>query len=115
MKVLISENKFKTFLKDKLGIDLTDKVSLITSGYDLPMSFDRYLGTAMLNVNLNEYGPMYLIRINGSKYLYQNRGRHDFIMNSMGGMLETNHFRDILELPPLGVSIQQILDLYVEE
>ena len=115
MKVLISENKFKTFLKDKLGIDLTGKVGLITSGYDLPMSFDRFLGTSMLNVLLNEYGPMYLIRVNGSKYLYQSRGKHDFIMNSMGGMLETNHFRDILELPPLGVSIQQVLDLYVEE
>jgi hypothetical protein len=115
MKVLISENKFKTFLKDKLGIDLTDKVSLITSSYDLPMSFDRFLGKSMLNVLLNEHGPMYLIRVNGSKYLYQSRGNHDFIMNSMGGMLETNHFRDILELPPLGVSIQQVLDLYAEE
>ena len=115
MKVLISENKFKTFLKDKLGIDLTGKVSLITSGYDLPMSFDKYLGTSMLNVLLNEYGPMYLIRINGSKYVYQHRGRHDFIMNSMSGMLETSHFKDILGLPPIGVSIQDILDLYVEE
>jgi hypothetical protein len=116
MKVLISENKFKTFLKDRFGVDLTGKVSLITSSYDLPFEFDRILNPEMVRRYLNKYGPIYLIDLGKEMYLYQNRFNGDeMIADTKDRTISPYQLMDILGIGPIGVSIQDILDLYAEE
>jgi len=116
MKFIITESKLKTFLEDKFGVDLTDKVSLITSTYDLPFEFDRIMSNEMLRMYLNRFGPIYLIDLGKEKYLYQNRfNGNEMITDTKDRTISPHQLMDKLGIAPIGISIQDILDLYVEE
>ena len=73
MKYIINESQYvyllenleknKRFLKNKLGIDFTDKIQQITSTYDFPMEFDQGVSPEMVRRYLNHFGPMYLFEL----------------------------------------------------
>ena len=70
MKIIIKESQYnfilenleknKKFLNNVMGVDFTDKIQQITSHWDVPMEFDRYISTQQIKRYLNKYGPMYL-------------------------------------------------------
>ena len=63
MKYIIPESNLKSLLKTQFGFDLTDRISIVTNKWELPMEFDRVLSYAALNTYLNKFGPMYVINV----------------------------------------------------
>ena len=117
---VISENdsmteKNKRFLKKKLGIDFTGKISMVTSVYDVPMEFDRYISTGMINRYLNKFGPMYLFELDGKKYLYLDVGVHEKFIDEKGNVFIENEIPERLGIDIMGLRFSDIIDLYFSE
>ena len=95
VKRVIRENdsmleKNKKFLTNLMGIDFTGKIEQITSIYDVPMEFDRYISTGMINRYLNKFGPMYLFELDGHRYLYLDVGDHEKFIDEKGNVFIEN-------------------------
>jgi hypothetical protein len=117
---VISENdsmteKNKRFLKKKLGIDFTGKISMITSTYDVPMEFDRNIPSAMVNRYLNKFGHLYLFELDGYKYLYLDVGVHEKFIDEKGNVFIENEIPERLGLDEMGLRFSNIIDLYFKE
>ena len=117
---VISENdsmteKNKRFLKNKLGIDFTNGIQQITSTYDVPMEFDRYISTGMINRYLNKFGPMYLFELDGHRYLYLDVGDHEKFIDEKGNVFIENEIPERLGLDEIGLRFSNIIDLYFKE
>jgi hypothetical protein len=120
VKRVISENdsmkeKNKKFLKNKLGIDFTGKISMVTSTYDVPIEFDRNIPSAMVNRYLNKFGPMYLFELDGYKYLYLDVGDHEKFIDEKGNVFIENEIPERLGIDIMGLRFSNILDLYFSE
>lgn len=120
VKRVISENdsmleKNKKFLKNKLGIDFTNEIQLVTSIYDIPMEFDKYTSSKTLNSYLNKYGPMYLFEYDGIKYLYQDRGTHELFIDENGNLYFNNEIPEMIGIDEIGLRFSNIIDLYFKE
>jgi hypothetical protein len=111
--IIITESRFKTFIEDKLGIDLTGKVDLVTNKWELPMEFDRIITPTALNSYLNRFGPMYSIENGDTKYLYQDQGDRSVIADTRDRLYTESEILNKLGFPPLGIKLKEILDLYV--
>ena len=110
-----SNDKNKRFLKKKLGIDFTGKISMVTSTYDVPMEFDRNIPSAMVNRYLNKFGPMYLFELDGKKYLYLDVGVHEKFIDEDGNIYIENEIPEKLGIDEMGLRFSNILDLYFSE
>jgi hypothetical protein len=120
IKMVISENdsmteKNKRFLKKKLGIDFTNGIQQVTSKYDVPMEFDDYMPSVLLNLYLNKYGPMYLFEYDGKKYLYQDRGEYESFISNDGNIYLDNEIPEMIGIDEMGLRFSNILDLYFSE
>lgn len=111
--IIITESRFKSFIEDKLGIDLKGKVNLVTNKWELPMEFDRLVTPESLNRYLNRFGPMYSIDIGNTKYLFQDQGDRSVIVDTRDRLYTESEIMEKLGLPPLGVKLMEILNLYV--
>ena len=68
----LTEANLKNLLINKLGVDLTGKIHMVTNSYELPFEFnERIITPQTLRLYLNKYGPMYVIEIGSQIYLYQ--------------------------------------------
>jgi len=118
MKVLITESKLKTFIKDKLNIDFTGRVELDPSIYKILNDFDFYFtydGLRRRQLGDN-YGPMYLIELdNNRKVLYQMNYSSNLplILDNKGDGYEESDFMNLLGIYALGITMEQFLDLYI--
>ena len=125
MKYIINESQYvnllenleknKRFLKNKLGIDFTDKIQQITSSYDFPMEFDQGVSPEMVRRYLNVFGPMYLFELDGKKYIYQDRGDYDFFMDEEGFDFVDNEIPEKLGIDIMGLRFSDIIDMYFNE
>ena len=120
VKRVISENdsmleKNKKFLTNLMGIDFTGKIEQITSIYDVPMEFDRYISTGMINRYLNKFGPMYLFELDGHRYLYLDVGDHEKFIDEKGNVFIENEIPERLGLDEIGLRFSNIIDLYFKE
>ncbi len=125
MKIILKElqyvhllenlNKNKKFLSNIMGIDFTDKIEQITSTYDVPMEFDRYISTGMINRYLNKFGPMYLFELDGIKYLYLDVGDHEKFIDEKGNVFIENEIPERLGLDEIGLRFSNIIDMYFNE
>jgi hypothetical protein len=118
MKYLITESKLKTFIKDKFGIDFTGDVELDPSLHSLLHDFDVCVSYDSLHrrLNMDNYGPMYLITIDDNfKILYQKNyiTGMDWIISNRCDVYEESDFMDLLGIPALGITVEQLLDLYI--
>lgn len=111
--IIITESRFKSFIDDKLGIDLTGKVNLVTNKWELPKEFTRLVTPESLNRYLNRFGPMYSIDIGNTKYLFQDQGDRSVIVDTRDRLYTESEIMEKLGLPPLGVKLMEILNLYV--
>jgi hypothetical protein len=125
MKIIISEtqNKFlfesrkeklKKFLKDKFNIDFTDKIEMITSMYDVPSDFN-VIESSFVREYLNFWGPMYYFSLDGTKFLYQDRGSYEWFMDENGFVLKDDEIIKLLDIDKMGLRFNDILKLYFEE
>ena len=118
MKLLITESKLKTFIKDKFNIDLTGRVELDPSIYLLLNYFDFYFSYDGLRRRQlgDNYGPMYLIELDDNrKVLYQMNysSNYPLILDNKGDLYEESDFMKMLGISALGITMEQFLDLYI--
>lgn len=116
----LTEANLKNLLVNKLGIDLTGKIHMVTNSYELPFEFnERIITPQTLRLYLNKYGPMYVIEIGSQMFLYQ----HQQLLNEVRKLIvDTNdksysedQILDKLGIPPMGLTLNDIVDTFVEE
>ena len=116
----LTEANLKNLLVNKLGVDLTGKIHMVTNSYELPFEFnERIITPQTLRLYLNKYGPMYVIEIGSQIYLYQ----YQQLTNEVRKMIVDTNDRtysedqilDKLGIPPMGLTLNDIVDTFVEE
>ena len=119
-KIKESVDKNKKFLIDVMGMDFTDKIKMITSTYDVPMSFDEGVGPEYIRRVLNYFGPMYLVDIDGKKYLYQYRtdnedGDFEWFHDEHGFNFVDGEIPEKLGISEMGLKFSDIIDMFFNE
>jgi hypothetical protein len=119
-KIKESVDKNKKFLIDVMGMDFTDKIKMITSTYDVPMSFDEGVGPEYIRRVLNYFGPMYLVDIDGKKYLYQYRtdnedGDFEWFHDEHGFNYVDGEIPEQLGISEMGLKFSDIIDMFFNE
>jgi hypothetical protein len=117
MKILIKESNIKKIFTDKFGVDLTGKIKILTSTYDIPVEFDEYITSNMVRVWMNNYGPMYLIELPNETLLYQRQGktRAYLLFNSEGESYGVGEVLDKLGLPQIDMYLDMLVNIFAEE
>jgi hypothetical protein len=117
MKILINENDLRNLLVNRLGVDLTGKVDMLTSIYHIPTVFVDWMGNHILRAWLYNYGPMYLIHLPDEDILYQHQGkvRDEVVIPSSGGIYTSQEILDELGIPPIGLTLTDIVNTFAEE
>ena len=109
-----SNDKNKKFLISVMGMDFTDKIKQITSTYDVPTSFDDGIAPSTIRTYLNFWGPMYLVKIDGENYLYQDRGDFEMFIDEEG-YWNKDEIPEKLGIGVLGLRFSDIVDMYFYE
>lgn len=119
MKYAVDKNRLKEFIKKKLGVDLTGKVTMITSEYSIPHDIRRsyLLDDSDYKRILNQFGPMYYIIGNKSNFLVQPREKKNWVILKNNppesGMDQDIVLKDIgIEL---GISLGDIIEMYLPD
>jgi hypothetical protein len=115
MKVIITENKLKDFIRKTFSVDLTNKIEIVTNFWDIPSRFDGLFSRSQVNRILNNYGPMYVLSVDDKKFLAQPRENGWIGFNSQFDRLTEAELLDNLGLQYLGFSLDKVIDLYFEE
>lgn len=125
MKIIITELQYKILIEshDKnkklinriVGFDFSGRIEQITSTYDVPMSFDDGISSEMIRQFLNYFGPMYLFELDGVKYLYQDRGDHEWFIDEEGYDYVDDEIPEKLGIYEMGLRFSDILDMYFKE
>ena len=88
-------------------------IERINDRYDLPIEFDNLIHPRILDVYINKYGPLYLIKTNEKNLLYQNRDGNKVIGDYMDRTYSESEVMELLGLPPIGLSIDDIISAFV--
>lgn len=124
MKIIITENKFKSMVTKMVGYNLSNRIEMITSWENLTGTEKRIIfgdnktGRTIFVTYLNNYGPMFLFsNIHGHNYLAQNQeGQIWFIVDtSTGYEIDYYDFLGLLNLDSTGISLRKIIDEFAEE
>lgn len=116
MKYIITESQLKDIIKSNFGVDLTNKIHMVTSKWELPEEFDFFINPRVLNKYLNKYGPMFVFEIGKRSYLTQNQGSDGWMIIDTGDrQLSELEFMKILGIEYLGLSMDTLLDEYFKE
>ena len=110
-----SVDKKKKFLINHMGQDFNGKIKEIKDTYDVPMSFDEGIGHKLVNLWLDHWGPMYLVNINGKKYLYQDRGDFEIFYDEDGFDYVDDEILEELGIDVLGLRFKDIIDMFYNE
>jgi len=116
MKYLINESQLKNIIKSNFGVDLTNKIHMVTNKWELPFEFE-HLNPRTLNNYLNKFGPMYVFEIGKKLYLGQNQGRKDgwTIVDTGDRIVSEFKFMKMIGIEYLGLSMDNLLDEYFKE
>jgi hypothetical protein len=108
-------DKNKKLINGIVGFDFSNRITQITSSYDVPMNFDECFGSESLRRWLNFWGPMYLFELDGIKYVYQDRGEYEFFMDE--GCIEyvDNEIPEEIGISIMGLRFSDIINMYFEE
>jgi hypothetical protein len=120
-----SVDKNKKFLINIMGEDLTGKIKEIKGRSDIPKIFHRYLDLNGVKRQIEMVGPMYVVKIGGNYYLYQDQSHFYQSHNdaSFGEMfMDEDGKRDYsgkilkeLGLDELGLRFSDIIDIFYNE
>ena len=121
MKIIITENKFKSMVTKMIGYDLSNRIEMITSWENLTGSEKRNVFSDrkdIFNHYQNIYGPMFIFsNFKGHNYLVQNqKGQLWLIVDTSNGReIDYYEFLQMLNIDMLGISLNKIIDNFVEE
>ena len=115
-----SVDKNKKFLIDVMGIDFTDKIEEVKDLYDVPLEFGETIGPDYIRRVLNYFGPMYLVDIDGKKYLYQYRideedGDFEWFHDEHGFNYVDGEIPEQLGISEMGLKFSDIIDIFFFE
>ena len=110
-----SYDKAKNFLRDNFGFDFSDRIKQITSTYDVPFQFDECMSQLVSRGSLNLWGPMYLFELDGTKYIYQDRGDFEWFLDENCYDFVDNEIPEKLGIAEMGFTFSDILNMYFEE
>jgi hypothetical protein len=115
MKKCLIESNISNFIKDKLGIDLSDRIHMVTNQYELPMEFDWIISSKALNIYLNQYGPMYVFEGKKNTYLGQPRKNKWFVVDKRDSEVSELDVMKDLGIEMLGLSLNDLVSEYINE
>ena len=115
MKKSLIESNISNFIKDKLGVDLSDRIHMVTNQYELPMVFDRVISSKVLNQYLNRYGPMYVFEGKKNTYLGQHRKNEWFVVDKRDSQVSEFDVMKDLGIEMLGLSLNDLVSEYINE
>lgn len=109
-----------------MGVDFTGKIEEVKNLYDVPLEFGDTIGPDYIRRVLNYFGPMYLVNINGKKYLYQYRADEDNRFGWDSGDFEWFHdengfdyvdgeIPEQLGISEMGLKFSDIIDMFLFE
>ena len=114
-----SVDKNKKFLTNVMGQDFTGKIKEVKDPYDVPLEFGETIGDDYIRRVLSYYGPMYLVDIDGRKYLYQYRGDDDgdyeWFHNQYGFNYVDGQIPEQLGITQMGLKFSDIIDIFFNE
>ena len=115
-----SVDKNKKFLIDVMGIDFTDKIKEVKDLYDVPLEFGETIGPDYIRRVLNYFGPMYLVDIDGKKYLYQYRideedGDFEWFHDEHGFNYVDGEIPEKLGITQMGLKFSDIIDMFFND
>lgn len=111
----------KKFIKKKLGVDLTDRISMITSVYKIPNDIRSvsHMSDSDLIGLLNRYGPMFYIK--GTKLNFLVQPRPDIEKDRWMVLTNNSDWPQNYEVVlkdigiELGISLGDIIDMYLPD
>jgi hypothetical protein len=115
MKKMLIESNISNFIKDKLGVDLSDRIHMVTNQYELPMEFDWIISSKALNQYLNRYGPMYVFEGKKNTYLGQPRKNKWFVVDKQDYEVSEFDVMKDLGIEMLGLSLNDLVSEYINE
>jgi hypothetical protein len=115
MKKMLIESNISNFIKDKLGVDLSDRIHMVTNQYELPMEFDWIISSKVLNQYLNRYGPMYVFEGKKNTYLGQPRKNKWFVVDKQDYEVSEFDVMKDLGIEMLGLSLNDLVSEYINE
>ena len=115
MKYIIKESQFKNLIKKYFKKDLSNNIEMITDYWDLPIEFRRLINKTVANHYLNAFGPMFLFNVNGEKYLAQDRIEKWVITDYGDTPISEDKLMNLLGIDTLGLSMQELIDAYIDE
>jgi len=121
MKMIITESQYRTLLEsiDKnkklinniIGFDFSDRITQVTSSYDVPnVFFYTAIDPKTINMWLNYFGPMYLFELDGVKYLYQDKGDYEYFIDQEGFEYMDDEIHEKIGINLLGLKFLDIID-----
>ena len=113
---LTRKEKLKKFLTNKMGFDFSNNIQQVTSTYDIPMSFDDCIYGETINRYLNFWGPMYIFKLDGHNYLYQDRGEFEWFMSDDKNCTDyvDDEIPERLGISILGLRFSDIINMYFQ-
>lgn len=117
-KVMLGESmdKNKKLINNIVGFDFSDRITQVTSSYDVPkVFFDNAIHPRTINQWLNYWGPMYLFELDGIKYLYQDKGDYEYFIDQEGFEYMDDEIHEKIGINLLGLKFSDIIDMYFEE
>jgi hypothetical protein len=116
MKKMLIESNISNFIKDKLGVDLSDRIHMVTNQYELPMEFDRIISSKVLNQYLNRYGPMYVFKGKKNMYLGREHKKNEwFVVDERDYQVSEFDVMKDLGIEMLGLSLNDLVSQYINE
>ena len=112
-----SIDKNKKLINDIVGFDFSNNIQQVTSTYDIPMSFDECVYGETINRYLNFWGPMYIFKLDGHNYLYQDRGEFEWFMSDDENCTDyvDDEIPEKLGIAEMGLRFSDIIDKFFEE
>jgi hypothetical protein len=107
---VIGKDNFETVLIEH-NFD-PNEIKLVTSVYDVPDTFTRFGGVdrSKLMKNLNDFGPMFLLKIGRNRFLYQDQGDEEYFASDYSGYVQMEEVLGYAELTKL--KIKDVITLF---
>lgn len=115
MKYIINESQVKNLIKKYFKKDLSNNIRMITAWEDLPRGFRETISKNAGNYFLNNFGPMFLITVDGKKFLAQDRVERWVIADQSDTLISEDKLMRLLGIETLGLSMQELIDAYIDE
>lgn len=116
MTVTLSDIRLKNYLKNKHGVDLTNRIDMVTNYHDLPMEFERSISPDILRRYLNRFGPIYFIKGRKRVFLTQDREIGWFCIDTRGFQFPLSEVYEEAGIPEyLAMKPNELYEIYKPE